>query len=801
MILDSYEQQRFRSNDMQLNSSESLELFLRRMDSAEGREAAIKPLERFIEGQGPEAGKAAYVLGALHLTVLPHNVLRELNSPNELDDIQRDRFNIGIAWLKKAETLGYEQATLLLAKICLLEDVFPLSIDRIELGMVITDKIRRVKPDFSPTSLQKIGLKNKEAMELLNKYALEYLNDLNTKLENPDFDTVTTDTSPSIASHKLDTLEKNVWRARYTNCQKFLQWAEDAIKLGCSNAASPKDIELMRFRLLNYIELFTQKPLKTFDDLIRIRIEFVSKVVAKDYLYLFTNFSAEMENIKQEIAFLNKLENLFDDTTTIKLLNEVCNAVNNIYLTAERNGKFKLLFEDIANNPASWILTTINPFDNDKHSMLLPSLSECACQNDNFNRVVNNRRATIESEIIKFIKSRFPQKRDQVIDYLSVGSGGLLQDFILIIKLMLLGYSVNISLIGSEYTMHFQEKIDKEHIITKEKYLELSSDRTKSEVPVYLEKSKALKQFEILLSAAKEFNIKIVVDVYETIDEFTKLVKTPQDVITAIDHDQFYRKDFKHTIKAHQRLHPEGKMFLSFGAEDYTFSNISCVKNSSEKSVNEYVNKLSMRVSTQLRIAVLEVDRLRHTINNTVIPYIISQSGIKKVILTIPHPQKFDYIGSPKGINKPNLNISKESYQYFISLFLPRDVELQLNYVTGHQNFEQLLPQFDSNQDLVICYGRGYTLGIKELFRELETLHAKFPQSDFVCAMHAFSTGRSVNTPFVSFQNEWIWNSTKQKIKLLSNEDRVANAALIRFYDNRAASQNSEETGFKPSIL
>lgn len=96
---------------------------------------------------------------------------------------------------------------------------------------------------------------------------------------------------------------------------------------------------------------------------------------------------------------------------------------------------------------------------------LYPYLYECACW-PTFNRTTCSRRNNIENEIIAETRKRFSTLNNRQLNYLSFGSGYLLQDFILLFKFILIGYSLKITLIErNSETDDFQNALMQLHLL------------------------------------------------------------------------------------------------------------------------------------------------------------------------------------------------------------------------------------------------------------------------------------------------------------------------------------------------
>lgn len=123
-------------------------------------------------------GKCAYFLAAINLTDKTRAVvsLRTSASPNPK---VHQYLNEGLTWLRKSHALGYEPATLLLARMAMCDDDVAMQ----KLQIPVDEKSLGTIPviiscfDLSAASnlLQTIGKKNLEAAQHLKKFAIDFL--------------------------------------------------------------------------------------------------------------------------------------------------------------------------------------------------------------------------------------------------------------------------------------------------------------------------------------------------------------------------------------------------------------------------------------------------------------------------------------------------------------------------------------------------------------------------------------------------------------------------------------------------
>lgn len=79
------------------------------------------------------------------------------------------------------------------------------------------------------------------------------------------------------------------------------------------------------------------------------------------------------------------------------------------------------------------------------YSSQLPALGECACLNHSYDRSRSKLRTDAELSIMHEVKTRYQDRT--TLNYLSVGSGALMQDFIICATLLLAGYSLCVRLV------------------------------------------------------------------------------------------------------------------------------------------------------------------------------------------------------------------------------------------------------------------------------------------------------------------------------------------------------------------
>ena len=167
-------------------------------------------------------------------------------------------------------------------------------------------------------------------------------------------------------------------------------------------------------------------------------------------------------------------------------------------------------------------------------------LDECACANAGyFNRFKNGRRASLEKKMIQDAERTFPSKETLFLNYMSLGSGNLLQDFINIGLLIQADYPhIDVSLIDP--------------------ILERCQKGT----------SPTLEQFNFLLHVAEQKGINLNVHTFSSITDYVQDNPSKKHhIISAIDFDCF-DKAFSDILTARKTLDPNGTLYLAYGPND-----------------------------------------------------------------------------------------------------------------------------------------------------------------------------------------------------------------------------------------
>lgn len=347
-------------------------------------------------------------------------------------------------------------------------------------------------------------------------------------------------------------------------------------------------------------------------------------------------------------------------------------------------------------------------------------LSECACVNGgSFNRLQNNRRNNIENHIIQ--NTLFDLPKTEQLDYLGFGSGHLLEDLFIIVKLIQAGYiNINIHLVDPIYQGNINE-------------------------------FDSINQFRcILLALVKQEKIKIDTCFYESIESYQNSNSIKKiKIATAIDFDD-HDKAFKELTKIFSVLSSEGKFYLAYSGYDLYFDCNGCFQ-----FFNHHVRKTPEVVR-----------QLHHDIANTVAS-IKNDHHIINIAMFIPDGQDklhlYYLIPTLKNVqNKIILTLfsSKrkelfcdENLVKYVKQFLPVGQEIEIKFV---RDFAEFKKSCEHNFKYDVITELGYISNVADQhYQDIRWLQAQFPQ-----AIHYYSMKqRAQNSTENLFDNTWRWDT------------------------------------------
>jgi len=398
------------------------------------------------------------------------------------------------------------------------------------------------------------------------------------------------------------------------------------------------------------------------------------------------------------------------------LIKEIDHAMSELFDYAMNNLLLEKLFRNFINDIKSWLLTikqSAGGYDTEKNT-LRPFLFECACIgsiNGGFNRFKNDMREKVESSVMEFLKNHLAVIDRNEIRYMSLGSGEMLQDFLILIQILLL--------LAESKRKDIKKEIKLEINLVDPLYENLTDQLTQTG-----------NQFDYLDEFANELGILYSLEIYSSIDDYLADKPKNQDIVMATDFDTFHSSGFNSVVKAHKNLDPRGQLFLSLEKDRYIFSK---TKSLLPLPAVSFLNQLPLKNKKHVKIASL-IERNILTVYPMILPFIQQLKDCETVTLTLPHPQKRNEEGFWMGAKFPDLRISCADLTYIFSLFVPENMKLVVNYFTGNKNFEKLLPQISEEQDLVLCYDKKCKL-LETLFKDIAVVHNTFPSADILFDM------------------------------------------------------------------
>lgn len=381
------------------------------------------------------------------------------------------------------------------------------------------------------------------------------------------------------------------------------------------------------------------------------------------------------------------------------------------------------------------------------NTYLFPFLSECACVNsENFNRFKNTRRADLENRMLEDMELDCPLSENLTLRYLSLGSGGLLQDFINVGKLLRKGYKqIDVCLVDPIF---YKEK-DQEHI----KDLQT--------------------QFNFLTAAANELGVKLNITYLDSI----KKCQGQFHVIQMIDFDDF-KSAFKDMLQAHELLEQNGKFYLSFDVNDLVFDKLQCVSYKIHRKLDE-----DDKIASKLRQEVQKMNRkeinaafLSDQQNikqwTQILKEMTQVEGLEKISLTLMQPQRM-FCERALGIND---QFSKESLEKFLSLLTGRQISITL--IQSFEEFKNINQKYDIITQLFAAYE---TRKIESNVIWLKENHLES------CMFFALEAFKNQNEEYkLVWEGVWKWNES-QGIDFIEEPNEKNKAEIIQLMKKKSS--------------
>lgn len=302
----------------------------------------------------------------------------------------------------------------------------------------------------------------------------------------------------------------------------------------------------------------------------------------------------------------------------------------------EQKGKLLPCFEkQIADS-----LVTITTWMN-KTTQLYPTLSECPC-----NGHERTDRKQLEDELIKQALNRYPPETTARLDYLSLGSGQLLQDFIILLQLLKAGYSnLRVSLIDPH----------------------VGKD--------------ASSQFAWLTRIARERNAQITIDEYTSLRNYKEATQAGKaHLIVCIDFENIFQSEvFDEVMQAQALLADNGFFLFSYDQHKLAMTQhtagLLLPLTSEQVRFQETFRKL--RFDPRLAKAQINVAISGQTYLFEQWLYLLpllNQASVETITLYLERPKKQNYFYYPT--DKNNNGFNEENLSQFLSLSTQKSVHV-----------------------------------------------------------------------------------------------------------------------------
>ncbi len=290
---------------------------------------------------------------------------------------------------------------------------------------------------------------------------------------------------------------------------------------------------------------------------------------------------------------------------------------------------------------------------------MFPFLNECACPD--FNR---KRRITIEEQIIDFAKGL--QNCETPLIYMSLGSGGLLQDFFIVSKLLL-----------------------QQHLILKVVLIDSANNIDK------------LRQFKQLIFIAAERHIQLSIEQFPTISEYhAQYPNEKAQLITSIDFKNIFKDEVFDDVMITQSLLAEnGKFFFLFDNFEFYFSPHRLESFNTNNSAAEVQSKyISALKSFNPKKETISIATLCCDINLyewlLFIPELAKKPACHKLQVTLVQPRTMSYVGTLYQ-HRENKGFSQQNLQQFLSLITGNDVTIELKMLHNLDEIDTLTETYD----------------------------------------------------------------------------------------------------------
>ncbi len=383
---------------------------------------------------------------------------------------------------------------------------------------------------------------------------------------------------------------------------------------------------------------------------------------------------SEIEQLKAAwIQKRNELDKLEADNQSLKKLGKTVEADSYEQKIKHQDSvveslKVELFHKVLQNKQAfqDWLIRPygliVSHFFTDHNEFM--GLMDCSCQDLQFDRRYGRRKAS-EKLIVQTLLKQYPLDDNFRLNYLSLGCYGLLQDFIIIGKLIVSGYKkFNIELVDPYYEMI-------EDTITTR-----------------------FDKFKQLLTLVKQtYNVDLKIafhnEAFHEIKEDAILDK-PFHFINAIDYDEFKnRSPLRSFVEAHQQLDDKGVCMLSVKNYDLLLGKTKCIQkifhiyDGAEILLRGVVEEVTKFIGTSLIQLLSGKDSIQYSSMGgkffyqfsemiEILPLFVFE---KAVALNLTLNNCLGYEAAP------------EDYAYFLQLFTATNTTLNLSLVESLESF------------------------------------------------------------------------------------------------------------------
>ncbi|MCE3043884.1 hypothetical protein [Legionella sp. 16cNR16C] len=353
-------------------------------------------------------------------------------------------------------------------------------------------------------------------------------------------------------------------------------------------------------------------------------------------------------------------------------------------------------------------------------SQLYPALSECACHGHE--REV---RQQLEAELLSQALKRYPPQSTVSLNYLSIGSGKLLQDFIIVLKLLKVGYkNIQISLIEPNLSLLAQN------------------------------------QFNWLALIAQELKAKITINYFNSVAQY-QVNAQPQKahLIVGIDFENIFKANVFNDVMQTQDL-LAGDGFFLFSYDQYkmavTTDSVKPFLMTKEQTLFQDIFKdLPDRLPPDKSTITMAIVGQGQLMDQWLYALpLLQKTAAREFTLYLAPPANHSYFSKPL-VNTRNEGFTEENIAKFLSLCLNKDV------VVKFAEEKKIISELSQTIDIVTTFDR-VAKNLEELYQDIEVLKTKFNRS--LCYINATFVDENNISLVIANGNETTWLPKEQAI-------------------------------------